>query len=201
MSRKCRIAADYLPKVLCLLGTEYRTFILYLGPIVLVDYLPKGLYNHFLLLFCAVTICSTSYHSDKLPITDKLFRDYVEGFISIYGEDKISSNIHNLIHVVDDVVRFGPLPSISSYPFENQLGIIKNLLQNGSPLSQVVKRLAEHAAGNKEINFTTSNQNYPKLLFKEDNPLRKPSAFQPAYKKLFLSKNAIFTCKKPVVPN
>ncbi|CAG9773244.1 unnamed protein product [Ceutorhynchus assimilis] len=90
-------------------ATEFRTFLLYLGPLILRDHLPREIYRHHLLLFCAVTLCSTDYYSDKLDLAEKLFRDYIEGFISIYGMDSISSNIHNLNHVVDDVKRFGSL--------------------------------------------------------------------------------------------
>lgn len=37
------------------------------------------------------------------------------------GIDSISSNVHNLCHLVDDVKHLGYLPSISTYPFGNIL--------------------------------------------------------------------------------
>lgn len=127
-------------------GLEYRTFILYLGPVVLKDFLSPEVYLHFLNFFCAVTICSSNVYSKYLDIAKDLFIDYVEDFIDIYGKDSIGSNVHNLIHVVDDVKRFGPLGTISTYPFENKLFLIKSLLRGGkSPLQQVAMRLSEYS--------------------------------------------------------
>lgn len=56
----------------------------------------------------------------------------------------MTSNVHDLAHLVDDVIKFGELQSFSAYPFENMLGYIKRLLRNGrNPLAQVAKRLTE----------------------------------------------------------
>lgn len=38
-------------------GSEYRTFLLYIGIVILKDHLPSDQYEHFLELFCAVSIC------------------------------------------------------------------------------------------------------------------------------------------------
>ncbi|XP_031329109.1 uncharacterized protein LOC116160111 [Photinus pyralis] len=40
-------------------GLEYRSFLYYIGIVILKKYLPRDVYEHFLLLFCAVTICSS----------------------------------------------------------------------------------------------------------------------------------------------
>lgn len=40
-------------------GLEYRTFLLYLGVVILKDFLSVETYSHFLLIFCSVTICSS----------------------------------------------------------------------------------------------------------------------------------------------
>ena len=62
----------------------------------------------------------------------------------LYGNAFVTFNIHNLIHVSDDVMRFGPIYSFSAYPFENFLGIIKRLLRKSErPLQQIVKRIYE----------------------------------------------------------
>lgn len=128
-------------------GTEYRTFLLYLGPIILKDHLTNELYKHFLLFFCAITICSTNYYTKNeklISLAEQLLKDYIELFIANYGDDAMSSNVHNLSHLIDDVRKFGPLPIISSYPFESKLGSLKQFLRSGNrPLAQVAKRLME----------------------------------------------------------
>lgn len=125
-------------------GTEYRAFLLYLGPVVLKDHLEPRIYQHFMTFFCAVTICSSDTHAKFIDIADSLFKDYIDGFIHIYGRDMISSNVHNLCHVVEDVKRFGNLSNISAYPFENALYSIKLQLRSGNrPLAQIAKRMEE----------------------------------------------------------
>nr|CAI5844559.1 unnamed protein product [Callosobruchus analis] len=133
-------------------GSEYRTFLIYLGPVVLKDFLDKAVYEHFLTLSCAVVILSCNEYLKYLEIAQKLIENYINGFIKIYGVDSVSSNVHNLCHVVDDVKKFGPLPSISSYPFENHLGYLKSLLRHGKlPLSQMAKRVIELSKLNYEM--------------------------------------------------
>lgn len=62
----------------------------------------------------------------------------------------MTSNVHNLTHLVDDVKRYGELDTFSTYPFENMLGQIKRLLRSGkNPLVQAAKRISEQSAFEK----------------------------------------------------
>lgn len=82
----------------------------------------------------------------------------------------MTSNIHNLIHVVEEVERFGPLNTISSYPFENYLFKIKNMLRSGRlPLPQIINRITEmnHTISNRSS--TTTIYPHLKYLFKNDS--------------------------------
>lgn len=128
-------------------GTEYRTFLLYLGIVALKDILPIGEYNHFLQLSCAAILCSSDVYKHVIHNTellDSLLADYIEGYIELYGEQTISSNIHNLCHIKDDILRFGNLDSISTYAFENALGMMKlKLRAMAKPLEQLSRRMSE----------------------------------------------------------
>ncbi|CAH1125480.1 unnamed protein product [Ceutorhynchus assimilis] len=125
-------------------GTEYRTFLLYIGPVILKVFLTREAYHNFLTLCCAVTILSCNTYSKYIHIAECLLEDFIEQFIDIYGIDAISSNVHNACHVVNDVKKFGSLPEISSYPFENFLGHLKTLLHTGNrQLPQLAKRVIE----------------------------------------------------------
>lgn len=145
-------------------GTEYRTVLLYVGTVILKDFVAAEVYEHFLLLSCAVTILSCKAYLKYIDIADKLLRKYIEKYIQIYGSDSISSNIHNLCHVVDDVKKFGYLPGISSYQFENLLGYLKCLIRSGNkPLAQISRRVIEHSKlksqGCSAILFETRMEN------------------------------------------
>lgn len=149
-------------------GVEFRTFLLYLGPVILKNFLHESVYQHFLILCCGVTICTTSVYEPFIDIADSLFRDYVESYIHLYGIDSIGSNVHNLIHIVEDVKRFGPLPNISAYPFENALCRIKRLLRHGNlPLSQIAKRLVEQTFTNNLV--LRYSENEYKLIAEKEN--------------------------------
>lgn len=79
-----------------------------------------------------------------LRLAEELLKYFVTHFDVFYGKDYITSNIHNLCHVVDEVRRFGILQSFNAYPFENKLQMIKSLLRNGNkPLNQVARRILE----------------------------------------------------------
>lgn len=71
----------------------------------------------------------------------------------------MSSNIHNLSHIVNDVNRFGSLPSLSAYPFERMLFRIKYLLRKGDhdqPLPQVANRIQELTNLNMDSEYKES---------------------------------------------
>lgn len=141
-------------------ASEFRTMILYVGVVGLKDNVPKQEYELFLKVFCAVVICSSKMYASYLPLARTLFAEYIEGHITIYGLNSITSNIHNLIHVVDDVERFGDLNSISAYEFENCLHLIKLLLkQCNKPLEQLARRLHENSL------TVLENQNNRNTLF------------------------------------
>lgn len=125
-------------------ASEFRTFFYYLSIIILPQVLNAEAFSHFLFLFCGITICSHEMYKMLLPLAQELLLYFVDKYKHHYGADYITSNVHNLVHVVDEVQRFGALHTFSSYPFENKLYLIKRMLREGkNPLAQVAKRLSE----------------------------------------------------------
>lgn len=127
-------------------GTEFRTLLLYIGVTVFRDILHEDAYVHFLYLFSAVTICSTDTYKAYVPLAKNMFDCFIEMYIDLYGSNSITSNVHNLCHVVDNVNRFGNLNTISTYPFENAARQIKlKLKQCNKSLEQVSRRIREQS--------------------------------------------------------
>lgn len=149
-------------------GTEFRSFLLYYGIVVLKKFLPVDIYNHFLLLFCAVTICYSDFYKKIVRIAQTYFDRFIEECINIYKEHSIVSNIHNLTHVVDDVIRFGNLNSLSAYPFENRLHFLKSRLkQRRAPLEQITRRIVELSLDYDQLFFTDpAKSDFPTLQFR-----------------------------------
>ena len=53
-------------------------------------------------------------------------------------------NVHSLIHIVNDVRRYGCLDNISAVPFENYLGKLKKKIRRPqNPIAQIMRRLSE----------------------------------------------------------
>lgn len=67
-------------------GTEFRTFLLYVGPVVLRDFVSNEVYQNFLSLHCAVSICISNQYTKYLPIAGKLFNEFITEFANIYGK-------------------------------------------------------------------------------------------------------------------
>jgi hypothetical protein len=127
-------------------ASEFSAFLHYLAIVVLKKAVQPDAYDHFLLLFCATTICSSKAYSALLDIAEVMLKHYIEYYGDIYGEAHITSNVHNLGHVVQEVRRYGPLHTFNAYPFENELYNIKRLLRTGKkPLQQAAKRIIERS--------------------------------------------------------
>ncbi|XP_045036587.1 uncharacterized protein LOC123466566 [Daphnia magna] len=145
------IPADFArkPRSLCELArwkaTELRQFLLYTGPVVLKPILPKPLYLHFLLLHTGIKILTHKLLSQQFnDYAKQLLVLFVSQCRELYGKDFLSYNVHNLIHLADDVKTFGHLDNFCAFPFENHLQEIKKLIRkHDKPLPQVIRRIIE----------------------------------------------------------
>ncbi|XP_053685668.1 uncharacterized protein LOC128735198 [Sabethes cyaneus] len=142
-------------------ASEFSSFLHYASIVVLKEFLPDDIYRHFLLFFCSITmLCSQNYESNW-HVARKMLEKFVTGYMELYGEQFMTSNVHNLLHVVDEVERFGPLSTIAAYPFENALQRIKCLLRSGwKGLEQVINRLSE--INSEEYYITQKSKTRPK---------------------------------------
>ena len=102
-------------------AVEFRTFLLYSGPVVLKGFLSDEQYEHIFL---------------------KLFSNE---FGVIYGRHQLIYNVHSLSHLENDCRMLNePLDCFSAFPFGNFLGRLKVLLRGTKrPLAQLKKRLSE----------------------------------------------------------
>lgn len=127
-------------------ATEFKFILLYAGPIIFRKVLPKNVFKHFLLLHVACRIlCSKTKALTECQNAKSLLQKFVALMPRFYGKASLVGNVHNLIHLADDVYHMGlPLSSITAFPFENALGKIKHLLRSGNrPLAQICRRLHE----------------------------------------------------------
>lgn len=137
-------------------ATEYRHFLLYIGPVVLKDNIAPDMYHHFIMLHSAVTILNDPLliqDNNNLNSAHNILRTFVTKFANIYGPENVTFNIHNLIHLCDEIKFFKTtLDSFSSFPFESYICTIKKMLRKGeTPLQQIVRRIHECSDVNLNI--------------------------------------------------
>lgn len=178
-------------------ATEFRQFLLYTGPVVLKPILSKERYLHFLTLHVAIYILSSfSSNNDMIDYAEKLLHYFLEVFITLYGQEHISHNVHNLLHLTDDVKLLGPLDNFSAFKFENYMQVLKNKLRkHEKPLEQIINRIKEMEV----INFKNRNKSVSCPLFEKkhfDGPIF-PNQFSESQYKQLTFKNYSLTTSEP----
>ena len=103
-------------------------------------------------------------HSKKALTYATMASDYLKNFVEksekVYGKKFVTLNVHNLNHIVDDVINSqSNLNDISAFPFESELGKIKSVLRSPhNTLAQYCRRLYE------ENQFLDQSTKIPKEL-------------------------------------
>lgn len=186
ISKNMKIFRKYICKEFCRLprsiediehwkATEFRQFLLYTGPIALKEKLPKIQYNHFLCLHVAIRILCSSECIRLNTYAKSLIRYFVEKYKKIYGNEYITYNVHNLLHLCDDVLLFGKLDNFSAFRFESYMSKIKRKLKNSRyPLQQIYNRVVEDRKCLTSVNmFNLSEENDKPLISNEDGKIYK----------------------------
>ncbi|EZA61808.1 hypothetical protein X777_10291 [Ooceraea biroi] len=143
-------------------ATEYRSFLVYLGPVVLKNILDISIYEHFLLFHSTISIHLSKHNINNLglPLAQELLETFIEHAEKIYGLEFYVYNVHILCHLTSDVQMYGPLDNCSCFPYENYLGKLKKLIKSSrKPLEQVCRRLREISFSNNDCH----KPNYPIL--------------------------------------
>lgn len=127
---------------------QARTFVLYAIPLVLADCgLPKSRYKMALRLHCACRIlsCATRCKQPRLlALATNMLRDFVGKAGKEFGRHFSVYTTHCLLHLVDDVKRFGPLDSFSAFPYENNMRHLGKCVRGPKhPIRQVWSRFQE----------------------------------------------------------
>lgn len=110
-------------------ATEFRFFLLYIGPYVFKKFLPTPYYNHFLLLHYAIFVFCSTNHTYLYKRANNCIQFFVQQMPSLFGPHSVSYNFHILLHIFEFVNLYGSLDNFSAFRFENFLGIVKRRLK------------------------------------------------------------------------
>lgn len=123
---------------------ELRQFLLYTWYTVLHDILPKSSRSLFRILqVYARLLADPSRVCDRATIdyAIKLAELFIASSCETFGDQWAIYNVHGLLYVPDDVLKFGCFDHDSCFNFEAFLFILKHLVRSGRhPLKQAVNR-------------------------------------------------------------
>ena len=124
-------------------ASELKTFLLVYSLPVLQEIMSQKYFEHHILLVYGITLLSqASVSDDMIALARQLLTEYVFRFEYLYGRKYMTCNIHMLLHLPDDVKKFGPLWAISCFPFENLNGILKSYVHgSNNPQLQICSAL------------------------------------------------------------
>lgn len=132
-------------------ASQYRTFILYLFP-VLHGVLRKKYFEHFQLFsFSMYTLLQEKITKNELMLVDVQLKKFVDEYEILYGETSMTMNVHCLLHVVECVKNLGPLWAHSMFSFESYNGTLTKYGKSpNNVLNQVVEKVVLNFAEAKD---------------------------------------------------
>lgn len=147
-------------------ATEFRSFLVYFGPIVLKRILDISIYEHFLLFHVGISILLSTFYLANYgaSLADSYLKAFVKHSSKIYGKHFLIHNVYMLSHLSDDVKKYGVLDEFSAFPFENFLGKLKHLVKSPHrPLQQICNRISEI----QQFNSSSHSVNISKDVYPE----------------------------------
>jgi hypothetical protein len=126
-------------------ATELRLFLLYVGPVVLKKFVTPEFYNCFMVLSVFIRIlCQFPDSQNHLAYAKKLSMHLITLFCNLFGEQFVVYNCHVLVHLPDDVERYGSLEKFSCFKFEFFLRfLLRSIRSPNQPLQQLINRVIE----------------------------------------------------------
>jgi hypothetical protein len=100
-------------------ANDFLSFFLFYALIVFRDIMEPAHYTH--LIKCVVSLehlLAPTIHKESLKFVQELLEEFVEEFGELYSAEVYSSGTHELLHLVEATLRFGPMNSINSFQFE-----------------------------------------------------------------------------------
>lgn len=180
-------------------ATEYRQFLLYTSVVALKNRISKKQYQHFLTLSVSIKILTnTNLCSTYRAYAKTLLFHFVKTTKLLYGAQFLTHNFHNLLHLTDDVEKYGILDNFSNFACENYLQLLLKLIRkHDNPLAQVIRRISEINCD--ILNFyipAMTNNNKPNLTHEHSNGILTGDCTGPEYKTLIFQNYKLSESKR-----
>lgn len=186
--RKCRSLKEFSN----FKGSELRNLIVYSLPVATYSILPNDKYQNMLTLHVAMLILiDPTLAKTHADVAQELLEHFVKSFSMIYGAHHVVYNVHSLLHIVDDVKRFGCLDNYSAFPFESYMSKIKRMLTNHKhSLAQVCNRVDEYYQFDSDV-----VQKPRKIVFKKEHNVIINNVLTSVHNEIFFP-DFVLNCKE-----
>ena len=165
-------------------GSEWHWWILLYCPVILYGVLPLRYFQHMLLLAHGVFLL-TKHSITRLELNKAhaSLSKFVHDFQELYGDGHMSYNVHQLNHLTQTVIDWGPLSVYSTYVFEGFNLVLMRLFHGTQavPLQIANSFLLYRAIGVLSDNFKHDGMSavtsFMEAQLKGTVPLRKARHF------------------------
>ena len=101
-------------------ATQFKLFIIYKGIVIMRVILQKDspILSQFTKLCLALRFLCLA---QKTSLASSYLNEFVNNFLKLYGSEHVTSCIHAVNHIPEDVANLGPLDTFSVYPYGNYL--------------------------------------------------------------------------------
>ena len=113
-------------------ATEFRSILLYTGPLLFKGIIPIEYYNHFLYLHFAMYVFIGTSHRHYYDNATSCIQHFLRDLKEFFSESAYTFNAHLLSHIPEFVQQLGPLDKFSAFPFENYLYLLKQRIKTGT---------------------------------------------------------------------
>lgn len=125
-------------------GTEFRTYLLFVGPLLLRGIISEEKIANLLKLQIASIIFTHERFSEYYTEADTLMRMFVKEFSEIYHPRHCTYVFHSLGHMKKFVDIYGSWDNFSTFEYETYNAKVKSLIHgNVLPLTQLTNRIIE----------------------------------------------------------
>ena len=158
---------------------EFLNWLIYYSVPMICQFLEKKYVDHWLLLVEGMYILlQNEITFDELNHSKRLIESFQRGAQRLYGVTSMTSNVHQLTHLVESVFNWGPLPAHNGFPFENANGLLLNTIHGAKGVKEQISRAIgfrkclrylESDLNDSEYEYVGTKLRYTKKSFKLGN--------------------------------
>ena len=165
-------------------GSEWYWWILLYCPVILYGVLPLRYFQHMLLVSHGVFLLTKlSISQSELNKAHASLTKFVKGFQELYGNVHMTYNVHQLNHLTQTVIDWGPLSVYSTYGFEGFNLVLMRLFHGTQAVptqianSFLLYRALDALSDNFKRNGVSAMTFFLDTQLKGTVPLRKAKQF------------------------